>query len=94
VHRGGPGRWARSDENIQRYNTGIERSRSLGDNGTRDLLEQILLATEGHADWLESQVELVRQVGEAQYLAQQIRPGELPGGPRAGHGVVHEVTKD
>jgi len=75
-------------ENVGRYNQGVERSRSLGDNGSRELLERILLDTEAHADWLESQLELVRQVGEAQYLSQQIRPGDLPSGPRAGHGVV------
>ena len=28
---------------------------------------------EEHADWLETQLELIRQVGEAHYLAQQIR---------------------
>ena len=27
---------------------------------------------EDHADWLETQLELIAQVGEAHYLAQQI----------------------
>jgi bacterioferritin len=43
-----------------------------GDNGSRELLETILLGEEKHADWLEAQLELVRQVGDAHYLAQQI----------------------
>ena len=44
-----------------------------GDNGSRELLEGILKGEEDHADWLESQLELISQVGEAHYLAQQIR---------------------
>ncbi len=53
-------------------NAGIEVCRSLADNGSRDLLEKILNAEEEHANWLESQLELIRQIGEANYLAQQI----------------------
>jgi bacterioferritin len=60
-------------EAIERLNRGIARSAELGDNGTRDLLEEILEGEEGHADWLEAQLELISQVGEAHYLAQQIR---------------------
>jgi bacterioferritin len=60
-------------EAIQRLNRGIARCVEKSDNGTRDLLAEILKGEEGHADWLESQLELIRQVGEAQYLAQQIR---------------------
>jgi len=75
-------------DNVRLYNAGIERCRSLGDNGSRELLEQILLETEGHVDWLESQLELVKQLGEAHYQAQQIRPGDIVEEPRAGHGVV------
>ena len=58
---------------IDRLNRGIARSVELGDNGTRELLEQILTGEESHADWLETQLELVRQVGDAHYLAQNIR---------------------
>ena len=34
---------------------------------------EILAGEEEHADWLESQLTLVAQVGDAHYLAQQIR---------------------
>jgi bacterioferritin len=51
----------------------IEFCRSVGDNGTRELFEHILVSEEEHIDWLESQLELIRQVGEQNYLAQQIR---------------------
>jgi len=60
-------------EAIDRLNRGIARSVELGDNGTRELLEQILTGEESHADWLETQLELVSQVGDAHYLAQNIR---------------------
>lgn len=57
---------------IKALNVGIETSRSLGDNGTRELLESILEGEEEHANWLEAQLTLIDQVGEANYLAQQI----------------------
>jgi bacterioferritin len=58
---------------IERLNRGIELCVRLGDNGSRELFDQILEGEEEHADWLEAQLELIRQVGEAHYLAQQIR---------------------
>ena len=60
-------------EAIIRLNAGIAACVEAGDNGSRELLEGILTGEEEHADWLESQLELIRQVGEAHYLAQQIR---------------------
>jgi bacterioferritin len=58
---------------ISRLNRGIALCVAQDDNGTRDLLEGILTGEEDHADWLETQLELVRQLGEAHYLAQQVR---------------------
>jgi bacterioferritin len=60
-------------EAIERLNRGIALCVGQGDNGTRELLEDILTGEEGHADWLESQLELISQLGDAHYLAQQIR---------------------
>ena len=57
---------------IERLNRGIATCVAEGDNGSRDLLEDILEGEEEHADWLETQLELLRQVGEAHYLAQQM----------------------
>jgi len=57
---------------IKLLNDGIELCRSLGDNGSRELLEEILVAEEEHVNWLESQLELIRQVGTENYLSQQI----------------------
>jgi bacterioferritin len=58
---------------IPMLNTYIQTSRDLGDNGSEDLLTHILVSEEEHVDWLESQLELVKQLGDVQYLAQQIR---------------------
>lgn len=57
---------------IERLNRGVALCVQLGDNGSRELLERILIGEEGHADWLETQLEVVRQVGDANYLSQQI----------------------
>ncbi|HEV8585756.1 MAG TPA: bacterioferritin [Methylomirabilota bacterium] len=59
---------------VKSLNAGIELARSLGDNGTRELLESMLEGEEGHANWLEAQLTLIEQVGEGNYLAQQIKP--------------------
>jgi bacterioferritin len=61
---------------IRALNTGIELARSLGDNGSRDMLEEILEAEESHANWLEAQMTLIAQTGEGNYLAQQIKHEE------------------
>src|SRR4029078_9101800 len=37
---------------VKALNTAIELCRSVGDNGSREMLEQILLAEEEHANWL------------------------------------------
>ena len=58
---------------IEFLNQGIAAARQHGDNGTEDLFTRILVGEEDHADWLETQLELMRQVGEAHYLAQQVR---------------------
>ena len=58
---------------IDRLNRGVALCVAKGDNGSRDLCARILSGEEHHADWLESQLELVRQVGDAHYLTQQIR---------------------
>ncbi len=58
---------------VKALNSGIETARSLGDNGTRELLESVLEGEEEHANWLEAQLTLIEQVGEGNYLAQQIK---------------------
>ena len=58
---------------VQRYNRAIDLCTDEHDHGTREILEDLLRGEEDHADWLESQRELIRQVGLENYLSQQIR---------------------
>ncbi|HET9554057.1 MAG TPA: bacterioferritin [Anaeromyxobacteraceae bacterium] len=60
---------------IPTLNRGIELCRSKGDNGTAELLEDLVVDEEEHADWLETQLSLIEQIGEAHYLAQQVHEG-------------------
>jgi len=57
-------------------NKGIELCRGASDNGTADLLEDILEDEEEHANWLEAQLTLIAQVGLQNYLAQQVKHEE------------------
>lgn len=61
---------------VARLNPGIETCRSAGDNGSRVLLEEILESEEEHINWLEAQLALIEQVGEQNYLSEQIREKE------------------
>jgi bacterioferritin len=64
---------ALEQEAIGRLNRGIALCVEQSDNGSRELLAEILKGEEDHADWLESQLALVEQLGEVQYLTQQVR---------------------
>lgn len=44
----------------------------VGDYGSRELLADILRSEEEHIDWLETQLELIRQIGLQNYLQSQI----------------------
>jgi len=57
---------------VERLNRGIAKAVEVGDNGTRELLEGILVSEEEHVDWLETQLETIRQIGIENYLAQQL----------------------
>ena len=57
---------------VPRLNKGIEVARSLGDNGTRALLEDILKEEEEHVDWLEAQLGIIKEIGAENYLARQL----------------------
>ena len=59
---------------IERLNAAVTAARDIGDNGSRELFERILLGEEHHADWLEAQLFAIERVGIDNYLAQQLRP--------------------
>jgi bacterioferritin len=57
---------------VKRLNRGIALATDKGDNGTRALFEKILVSEEEHIDWLEAQLQQIKDVGAENYLAQQI----------------------
>jgi bacterioferritin len=57
---------------VDRLNKGIELARAKGDNGTRSLLEEILKSEEEHIDWIEAQLQQIKDIGLDNYLAQQV----------------------
>ncbi len=61
---------------VARLNKGIALCTEVGDNGTRELVEDILVSEEEHLDWLETQIHLDETIGEAHYLAQQVHEAE------------------
>jgi bacterioferritin len=55
---------------IDRLNKAIELCRLKGDNGTRELLDGILKGEEHSADELEAHLNIIKDVGKENYLAQ------------------------
>lgn len=54
------------------YNDSVATSRKAGDNGSADLLEEILEDEEEHVDFLETQLALIQELGLQNYLSQQM----------------------
>jgi bacterioferritin len=63
--------WAAEDGAVKSYNDGIRVAVEAGDNGTRDLLQSILKDEEAHIDWLEAQLDQIKQMGIQNYLTEQ-----------------------
>ncbi len=57
---------------IKMYNAGIKLAREKGDDGSAELLKKLLLDEEEHEDWLETQLDLIKEVGLENYLASWI----------------------
>lgn len=53
---------------VKRLNAGINLCVEKNDQGSRDLLAAILKDEEEHVDWLEAQIEQVKQMGLENYL--------------------------
>lgn len=52
---------------------GIAYCESVGDYGSRDLLQDILNSEEEHVDWLETQLELIDKVGLERYMQSKMK---------------------
>jgi len=50
----------------------IADAEKVGDYVSRELFEDILESEEEHIDWLETQLGLIKQLGEASYLQKKI----------------------
>ncbi|HEY1249879.1 MAG TPA: bacterioferritin [Thermoanaerobaculia bacterium] len=60
---------------VKRLNKGIALATEKGDNGSRALFERILVSEEEHIDWIEAQLQQIKDIGAENYLAQQIGEG-------------------
>ncbi len=63
---------------VNAYNDAVALCIKENDGGSRELLESILVESEEHVDWLESQLDLISKVGIENYLITQV--GEEPEG--------------
>src|SRR5437868_5420926 len=57
---------------VKAYNELVALCSDLKDNGTRDLVDGILVESEGHVDWLETQLFRIEKVGIENYLTDQM----------------------
>ena len=64
--------WKAEDGAVRAYNEGIRLAVEVGDNGSRELLESILKDEEEHIDWIEAQLDQIKQMGIQNYLVEQL----------------------
>ena len=57
---------------IKLYNSSIRLATEADDEGTAEMLRGILKDEEKHLDWLDSQYDLIGQIGIQNYLTEQI----------------------
>jgi bacterioferritin len=64
--------WVAERDAIKSYNDGLKIASQAADGGTHELLKSILKDEEDHIDWLEAQIEQIKQMGIQIYLTEQI----------------------
>jgi bacterioferritin len=64
--------WKAEAAAVKAYNDGIRLAVESGDNGTRELFEAILKDEEEHIDWIEAQLDQIKQMGIQSYLVEQL----------------------
>jgi len=61
---------------IKSYNDSIATCSQVGDAGSKDLFESLLHDEERHADFLETQLHSIKELGIGPYLSQQMTAGK------------------
>ena len=57
---------------VKAYNNAVSLCIAENDGGSRDMLEKILVESEEHVDWLETQIDLIKRLGLQNYLLTQV----------------------
>ena len=57
---------------VKTYNEAVDLCIKLKDGGSRDVIEPILVESEEHVDWLETQLGLIDAIGLQNYLSEQM----------------------
>ena len=65
--------WNAEKGAISMYNNAVRLATEVGDNGTREMLGAILKDEEDHIDWIEAQIDQIKQMGLQNYLAAQVK---------------------
>lgn len=61
---------------VNTYNEGVLLASEVGDTGSREIIERIVVESEESVDWLETQLHQIKTIGMELYLAGQV--GEEP----------------
>lgn len=62
-------------EDVRVLREAIAHCAKVGDFTTRHLLEEMVVDSEEHVDWFETQLRTIKQVGLENYLGEQIKKG-------------------
>lgn len=57
---------------VKTYNEAINLCVDVKDAGSRELMEKILVESEEHVDWLETQLSVIESIGLQRYLAENL----------------------
>ena len=57
---------------VAQFNASAQECHDLRDHGTAAVFEEMVRDEEQHADWFESQLDVIGRIGVQQYLAQQV----------------------
>lgn len=64
--------WNAESGAVTAYNEAVKLAVGQDDNGSREMLETILKDEEAHIDWIETQLDLIKQMGLQNYLLSQV----------------------